>query len=181
MAQYIIEESRFSRFFLADTRMAWFWLIIRLYVGYEWLVAGWGKVNNPAWAGDEAGKALTGFIQGALSKTGGVHPDVQWWYAWFLNNAVMPNVEVWSYLVAYGELLVGIALIVGFLVGISAFFGVFMNLNFMLAGTVSANPIYYTLGIGLILAWRIAGYYGLDRFVLPRLGRWFGPRTVIRN
>ncbi len=78
-------------------------------------------------------------------------------------------------MIAYGELLVGIALAVGFLVGISAFFGIFMNLNFMLAGTVSVNPIYFTLGIGLVLAWRIAGYYGLDYYVLPALHRYFRP------
>jgi uncharacterized membrane protein YphA (DoxX/SURF4 family) len=44
-------------------------------------------------------------------------------------------------LVAYGELMLGIALIFGAFLGIAAFFGAFL----------------------LILAWRVAGYYGPDR------------------
>ena len=179
MSYKTIEASSLQRFLLANTNMAWFWLLVRLYLGWNWFEAGWGKVNNPAWAGSDAGTALTGFVNGALAKTGGAHPDVRWWYAWFLERAVMPNVEVWSYMVAYGELLVGAALMVGFLVGISAFFGMFMNLNFMLAGTVSVNPIWFVIGLALLLAWRIAGYIGLDYYVLPRLQkllrhRWLG-------
>ena len=42
---------------------------------------------------------------------------------------------------ACGELLIGIALIVGALTGIAAFFGGFMNWNFMMAGSASANPL----------------------------------------
>jgi thiosulfate dehydrogenase [quinone] large subunit len=45
-----------------------------------------------------------------------------------------------------------------------------MNMSFLLAGSASTNPVLFTLGIGLILAWRVAGYYGIDRWLLPRLG-----------
>ncbi len=163
--------STVSTILFEDKRLAWFWLIVRLYLGYEWLMAGWEKVINPAWVGERAGVAITGFLQGALTKTGGAHPDVQWWYAWFVERVALPNATTFSYLVAYGELLVGVALILGFLVGVSAFFGMFMNLNFMLAGTVSVNPTWFVLGLGLILAWRVSGYYGLDYYVLPFVRR----------
>lgn len=178
MKTYTIEESPFSHFFVASTKSASLWFILRIYLGWQWLEAGWGKLHNPAWVGDKAGDALTGFVERALTKTSGAHPDVQGWYAAFLQNVVLPNVEIWSYLVAWGEFLVGIALIVGFLVGISAFFGVFMNLNFMLAGAVSVNPIMYTIGIGLIIAWRVSGYYGLDYYVLPFFHRYIRPRNL---
>lgn len=176
MKRYVIEESPFSYFFTADTRSAPLWLIVRVYLGWIWLEAGWGKFNNPAWIGDNAGAAMIGFAEKALTKTGGAHPDVQWWYAWFLENAVLPYPVVWAYLITFGEMLVGLALIAGLFVGIAAFFGVFMNLNFMLAGTVSVNPIWATLGIGLILAWRVAGYWGLDRYILPLLHDYIRPR-----
>ncbi len=177
MSTYATTQSPFAHFFLADKRSAWLWLIIRLYLGYEWLMAGWEKVQNPAWVGSQSPAAITGFFQGALKKTAefcqpapaACHPDVQAWYAWFITHAALPNAQVFSYLVAYGELLVGTALILGFLTGISIFFGMFMNLNFMLAGSVSVNPIWFTLGFGLILAWRVSGYIGLDRYVLPLL------------
>jgi len=176
MKRYIIEESPFSYFFTADTRSAPLWFVIRLYLGWEWLTAGWVKVQNPAWTGPDAGGPVLGFVTKALEKTGGEHPDVQAWYAYFLEHVVVPNAKVWGYMVAWGELAVGIALIVGLLVGVSAFFGIFMNLNYLLAGTVSVNPIMFTLGIGLILAWRVAGYWGADRYVLPMLHRYIRPQ-----
>ncbi|MDP4020649.1 MAG: DoxX family membrane protein [Candidatus Adlerbacteria bacterium] len=178
MSYHTIEESPFSHFLLANTKMAGLWLVVRLYLGWEWLQAGWGKLHNDAWVGENTGAALTGFVNNALAKTSGPHPDVQWWYAWFLEQVVLPNTETMSYVVATGEFLVGAALIVGFLVGVSAFFGMFMNFNFMLAGSVSINPIWFAIGIGLVLAWRIAGYYGLDYWVLPRLHRFLRPRRT---
>jgi thiosulfate dehydrogenase [quinone] large subunit len=45
-----------------------------------------------------------------------------------------------------------------------------MNMSFLLAGSASTNPIMFTLAVGLILAWKVAGYYGLDRYLLPLLG-----------
>jgi thiosulfate dehydrogenase (quinone) large subunit len=174
MKRYTVEINPIYHFFMFDTRMAWLWFVVRLYIGWEWISAGWEKLHSSAWVGAKAGVALTGFVHGALSKTGGAHPDVQWWYAAFLRSTVLPHVMVWTYLVPCGEFLVGIALIVGFLVGISTLFGMLMNLDYMLAGAVSVNPIMFTLGIGLVLAWRIAGYWGADYYVLPLLRRTLG-------
>ena len=168
--QIIIEESPLSKFLFANAKMSWLWLIVRVYVGYQWLTAGWEKLHTPAWVGPDAGGALSGFIQGALAKTTSAHPDVASWYGSFLQNVVLPHVNMWSHMVAWGEFLVGVALIVGLLTGIAAFFGLFMNLNYLMAGTVSVNPILFTLSIFIILAWKTAGYLGLDYIVLPYLG-----------
>ena len=154
-----------------NKKFAWVWLIIRLYIGWEWLSAGWEKVTSPMWTGSNAGAPLSGFLKGALAKAGGAHPDVQGWYAAFLQHAVLPHTLIWSHFVAYGELLVGIGLILGFLTGVAAFFGAFMNFNYLLAGTVSTNPILLVLAIGLMLAWRTAGYLGLDRYLLSRIAK----------
>lgn len=167
-----IPEPNITRLLFADTRMAPIWTLVRLYVGYEWLMAGWGKLTNPAgvWVGEQAGTAITGFLNGALQKTSGDHPDVQGFYAWFIQHVALPNAALFSALVTFGEIAVGIALILGLLTGIAAFFGGFMNANFLLAGTVSANPVLFILATFLVLGWRVAGYYGLDRWVLPRVG-----------
>ena len=177
MVTYTLQQSWFPHFFFSSTKSAPLWFLVRLYVGYEWLIAGWDKVMNPAWFGGEAGAAVSGFVQGALRKTAefclplpaACHPDVQMWYASFLSNAVLPYPMAWANAIAVGEVLVGVGLIVGCVTGIAAFFGLFMNLNFMLAGTVSINPVLFTLSIFLILAWRVAGHFGLDRYLLPRL------------
>jgi thiosulfate dehydrogenase [quinone] large subunit len=176
-----LEDPPVARFLFGDVRMAWLWLILRLYAGWEWLNAGWGKLHNPAWAGAHAGTALTGFVQGALAQTGGAHPNVQSWYAWFLQHAVASNPVPWSYLVAIGETLVGVALIVGLFTGIAAFFGALMNVNYLLAGSISINPILFVIAIFLVLAWKIAGWWGLDRWVLPALGTPWSPGLIFRQ
>src|SRR5579884_1390143 len=171
-----IPEPPIARFLFADTRMAWFWFIVRLYVGYEWLSAGYEKLTSGAWVfSAHDGLGLKGFVMGAMAKTAGANPAVQGWYAYFLQHIVLPGAPVFAYIVTFGEIFVGLGLIFGILTGIAAFFGVFMNLNFMLAGTVSINPVIGTLALFLVLAWRVAGYYGVDRYLLPLLGTpWTG-------
>ncbi len=185
-----IPEPPIAKFLFADTRMAWFWLIVRLYVGYQWLTAGldkltgysftfdasFGKLVGKPWVfGAHDGAALKGFVAGALAQTTGAHPAVQGWYGAFLQSVVLPNAAVFAYLVTFGEVLIGLGLIFGVLTGIAAFFGVFMNMNFLLAGAVSINPIIGSLALFLVLAWRVAGYYGVDRYLLPLLGTpWTG-------
>lgn len=161
-----------SRFTFADARTAPLWALLRIYVGYEWLTAGLHKATDPngVWIGEKAGAAVGGFLKGALAKTTGEHPDVQGWYASFIQNFALPNAQLFSYMVTFGEIAVGIALILGLFTGLAAFFGGLMNLNFMLAGAVSTNPVLFVLATWLVLAWRVSGYLGLDYFILPRLG-----------
>jgi thiosulfate dehydrogenase [quinone] large subunit len=173
-----------ARFLFTDTRMAWLWLLVRLYVGYEWLTAGWEKLTGRSITFETFGKVadggpwlLTGheghsihsFVNSALAHANGAHPAVQTWYAAFLQHVVLPNATAFAYLVSLGEFLVGMGLLLGAFTGVAALFGVFLNMNYMLAGSLSINPILVILGILLVLAWRISGYYGLDRWLLPLL------------
>lgn len=160
-------EPRISKFFFASKYMAPFWTVVRVYLGWLWLSAGWGKVTNPAWVGSDAGRAVGGYLRGAISPD---NPNVTAWYAWIIENVFLPIAPFLSYLVAFGEVLVGIALIVGFLTGLVAFLGGLMNVMFLLAGTLSSNPVMFLLATWLVLAWRVAGYYGLDRWILPLVG-----------
>lgn len=175
-----LEDPPAAKSLFGDVRWAWLWLIFRLYLGWQWLSAGWGKVGNPAWTGDQAGAAVSGFVSGALQRAGGERPDVQGWYAWFLENVVLPNAAFWSYLVVVGEIMVGIALIVGIFTGIAAFFGSVMNASYLLAGTVSTNPVLFAIATWLVLAWKTAGWWGLDRWVLPALGTPWSPGLIFR-
>lgn len=170
-----------TRFLFNDSRAGILWLPLRVWLGWKWLSAGLGKVGAPAWTGENAGAAVAGFVNGALAKAAGDHPDVQAWYAWFLENAVLPNATVFGYLVAYGEVLVGLALLTGFLTGVAAFFGTVMNMSFLLAGTVSVNPILFAAGTLLVLAWKVAGHWGLDYWLLPTLGTPWDPGQLFKN
>jgi thiosulfate dehydrogenase (quinone) large subunit len=165
-----VPEPNITRFLFADTRMAPVWLILRLWLGYEWLHAALGKWIEGGWVGEGAGGAVKGFAQGAIAQTKGEFPQVTGWYASFLEHVVIPNAALFSYLVIFGETLIGIALILGAFTGIAAFFGVFMNASFIFAGTAGANPLMAIVAILIVLAWRVAGWWGLDRLILPAIG-----------
>ena len=165
-----IPEPTITRFLFADTRMAPVWLLLRFWLGYQWLDAALGKWVEGGWVGKGAGGAVKGFAQGAIAQTTGEHPQVPGWYADFLENVVVPNASLFSYLVIFGETLISLALILGAFTGIAAFFGVFMNASFLFAGTAGANPLMAIVGVLLVLAWRVAGWWGLDRQILPAIG-----------
>lgn len=169
-ANMTFEDPPVARALFSSPRFAWIWLFLRVWLGFQWLSDGLDKAQNAAWTGAKAGTFLTTWSTKALTKTTGAHPDVQAPYAWFLSHVVIPNATLFSYLVVAGEILVGVGLIIGLFTGIAAFFGSFMNFNYLLAGTVSVNPIYFAAATLLVLAWKTAGYYGVDRWVLPALG-----------
>jgi thiosulfate dehydrogenase [quinone] large subunit len=174
-----IPEPKLSKMLFGDTRFSWLWLVIRLYVGAQWFMAGWGKLFSPEWTGDQAGVAIQKFLEGAVAKSVGAHPAVSGWYSSFLTAVPLQHTELFSHLIVWGELLVGAALILGLFTGIASFIGVFMNFNFLFAGAVSSNPILVILQLFLILGWRTAGWIGLDHWLLPKFGTpWYKDTTT---
>lgn len=169
-AHYHINDPPLARALFSDTRLAWIWLVLRIYVGWDWLSEGLAKAQDPGWTGAHAGTFLTTWVTRAVGKTQGAHPDVQGWYGAFLSHIVLPHAAFWSYCVTAGEIAVGIGLILGLFTGVAAFFGTTMNASYLLAGTVSTNPILFALGSLLVLAWKTAGWWGIDRLLLPALG-----------
>ncbi len=177
----IMSDPPFAVDLFSNTRWAWLWLIIRLYVGYTWLSSGIGKLGNPAWT--QTGLALKGFWDNAVKVVDPAHPTVAFdWYRGFLQMLLNSGSYTWfSKLVVAGEILIGLALILGVFTGVAAFFGAFMNWNFMMAGTASLNPLLFVLTILLILAWKTAGWWGLDRFLLPIVGTPWVPGVAFRH
>jgi thiosulfate dehydrogenase [quinone] large subunit len=154
------------------------WLVVRLWLGYQWLNAGyqkiWGSEHTAFWYGGGAG--VKGFATaGVLGSASGKGGASYGWWAGFLHNFVIPNASWIAKLVSLGELLVGVALILGLLTGFAAAVGLLLNLTYMFSGSAGVNPMYGILGVLLVLAWRNAGWFGLDRFVL---GRDWTPRRV---
>ena len=165
-----IPDPPIARVLFNTTRFSWLWLILRVYVGYNWVTSGYGKVTNSAWM--DGGVALRGFWERAVAIPDEGRPAIAYgWYREFINFMLVNEWYIWfAKLVAFGELLIGIALILGAFVGLAAFFGGFLNWNFIMAGTASTNALLFTLAILLMLAWKVAGWYGLDRWLLPLVG-----------
>jgi thiosulfate dehydrogenase [quinone] large subunit len=165
-----IEGPAFTRYLFNNTRAGLFWLPTRLFVGFSFLEAGLHKFQGTGWL--DGGSALLGFWKSAAALPEGGRPPISFeWYRDFINLLINNQAQGWfAYLIVFGEIAVGLGLIFGVLVGFASFFGALMNMSFLLAGSASTNPILFTFGIGLMLAWRVAGYYGVDRYLLPMLG-----------
>lgn len=149
--------------------------ILRLYVAYQWISSGAGKLfgaESSAWVGSQAGTAITGFFKGALTKTAGAHPDVSWWYGGFIQHIALPNAKVFSYIISYGEFLAGIAILIGFLTNIALLAAILMNLNYLMAGTISSNPLLLLLEVILLWGGVATYYFGVDRVFIPRWRRY---------
>ncbi len=160
-----------ARRLFGDPSWSWIWLVARVYLGYEWVQAGWHKVSDPAWM--STGEAVKGFWTRAVAVPAPpARPPITYdWYRSFIQWLLEGGHYVWfAKLVAVSEVVIGVMLVVGVLVGISAFAGAFMNWNFMMAGTASTNPVMFAISMLLILAWKTAGWWGLDRWVLPAVG-----------
>ena len=175
-----VEGPAFTRFLFSSTRAGLFWLPIRLFIGFAWLEAGWHKASGTGWL--DGGSALQGFWQHAVAvpAAGAGSPAITYdWYRTFLQTLLDSNAYTWfAPLIAFGEMAVGIGLIIGCLTGFAAFFGALMSMSFLLAGSDSSNPVMLSLAIGLILAWKVAGYYGVDRYILPMLGTPWRPGNI---
>ncbi|ARK28640.1 DoxX family protein [Halalkalibacter krulwichiae] len=151
-----------GKFFRDNKYIAGVWFVLRVYLGWAWLTAGWGKVTGEFNAG--------GFLQGAVANPvlkgeELIYPN----YVAFLESFAIPNAELFSIVVAWGEVLVGLGLILGVLTSAAAFFGVVMNISFLFAGTISTNPWMIMISMFLLAAGANAGRYGGDRWVLPYL------------
>jgi thiosulfate dehydrogenase [quinone] large subunit len=120
----------------------------------------------------QTGTALKGFWSSAVAVSDtGNSPIVFEWYRSFLQYLLDIQAYTWfTKLVAYGELTIGIALMIGAFTGSAAFFGGLMNWNFMMAGSASTNPLLFVVAVALVLAQKVSGYIGADFFLL----RWIG-------
>jgi len=171
-----------AQFLFENTASAWIWLLARLYLGRQWLQAGWHKITDPAWM--NGGTALQGFWAKAVAVPDPpAKPAITYgWYRNFLTALLEGGHYTWfAKLVAVGEIVIGTALLLGVLTGFAAFAGAFMNFNFMLAGSASTNPVLFTLAVLILMAWKVAGYWGLDRYLLPALGTPWDRRRVARE
>ncbi|HUZ83285.1 MAG TPA: DoxX family membrane protein [Gaiellales bacterium] len=162
----------------------------RLFVGWEFLYAGWLKASDGWYTQSTGTNEVKGVLTGAISQSHASaqvpFPAVSHWFAWTADNVFIPRADLIGYLVVTGELAVGIGLILGLFLRLSSFFGVTLNALFMFAGALGAG-----LGLEMIIPGMLVllgaataiHAVSVDRYLLPRLhgleGRLRIPRPHI--
>ena len=101
--------------------------MVRIFIGVHYLIVAWPKVTG-----------MTGeSLAAQLSRTAARDPLP--FHREFITGFVIPNAGAFSYLVAWGEVAIGISLLVGCFVRVSSAFAVFHNLNILLAVALPAG------------------------------------------
>jgi thiosulfate dehydrogenase [quinone] large subunit len=154
------------------------WLAVRLYLGYVWLTMGMDKIGSGFLTGDPIGQMLGFAGSGALPVPVEAYRPVA---RWLVELGVTPLL---SHSMPFLEIAVALAFISGILVVPAAVGAVFLNLNFLLSGVgiVALDGRCIALQLLLILAFRVAGYIGVQRMAGLFLKRFVnalrGRRTV---
>jgi len=172
------------RAIFSNTWLAPLWLVARVYLGYQWILAGtdkvWGSDRWIARSGPD-GLSLKSFWDRATAiPATGRAPISYDWYRTFLSYMSDNGWYSWfSWVIAIGEMTVGVLLIVGAFTGLAALAGATMNFNFLLAGSSSTNPVLFILAVLILVGWKVSGWIGVDRWLLPALGTPWEPGTAV--
>ncbi len=177
-----VTEAGWGRFLRIGKLAAPLYLGVRVGLGWQWIQSGVDKLQNPAWTA--GGTALRAFWQRAATVPNPpATPTITYpayrsfitfmlshhWYTWF------------AWLVSVGELAIGITLLLGFFTGFAALAGLLMNFNYLYAGTTSVNPTLIVLEALVLYGWRASGWWGIDYFLLPRLGTPWQPGSRVAH
>jgi len=119
--------------------VTWLWLVVRVWLGAQWLMLGWGVL------------------------------------------AALPAAADWLIIIsAIAHVVLGLALLAGVFVGIAATAGLIENvMAYALPGGFDGDPLQLIAATLLILAWKNAGYVGVDRYLLRVFGApWWGTQVT---
>lgn len=98
-------------------------LIIRIVSGIYILRQGYEKLTG-------------GFSLGGLTKVIAQNQDSPKWYKHFFKIIIEPYTSYWEWIIPIGEIMIGLALIIGFLEYSAALFGIFIMINNILADMI---------------------------------------------
>jgi hypothetical protein len=85
---------------------------------------------------------------------------------WVSDNAVWMGK-----LVAVGEVVIGVCLLLGLFTGVFAFLGLVLNFSFVFSGSAGVNPAFIIVGLLLVLAWRYGAGSGWTGSCCPGWAR----------
>ena len=121
------------------------WVVLgEVFLGLGWLRAVGAKAVDADWWN---GAVLRDFVA--------EHDDrAMWWYEPIVEHVVLPADQLWSVVVILLELAIGLALLTAWRLTPGLWAGLFLSLNFLLAGSPNPSVFYLVLTFALLL-WRL--------------------------
>jgi len=157
---YLISQKNRIRT-LSSSLAEYWWVGMRIYLGFSWLAT-----SVTIWKPTFVRYDFLNMINYLAVK--GPYP----WYNNFLTNFISPNTQLFARLIQYGQLLVGICLLLGLMTNLASSLALFMNVNFYLAvgwadptGTVAAQNIFVAFHELLFILLLAGRRFGVDEFL----------------
>src|SRR5687768_9716080 len=109
----LVQDPPIAQFLFQSTQASVIWLVLRLWMSFAWLEAGWHKLTDPSWMVD--GTGILGYWTRALGNAPNGKPIITYdWYRTFIQFLVDSGSHPWfAKAIVFGELAVGLGLIVG--------------------------------------------------------------------
>ncbi|MBC1400214.1 DoxX family protein [Listeria booriae] len=123
--------------------------LLRIGLGISWFHEGLFKL--------QAKFDISGLVPSVVNNV-----DSPMWYKTFMEHVVGSNVAVFNVLIPWGELLVGLGLIIGILTVPALIAGIFMGINYWLADMIYIYPVQLAVGFILVLMHKQASYFGIS-------------------
>jgi len=119
-------------------------LPLRVFMGITFLYAGVQHLTDPAYF-DPSKPGYIGHLVTQYAVGSPLHD--------FLIGIATPNAVAFGYIVAIGEVMIGVAILTGFVFRIAAFTGILLNFIFFLSATWNAFPFYFGSDIVFVMCW----------------------------
>ena len=157
--------------------LPWVLLPLRLFLGVTFIYAGIQKFTDPQFF--HPGKA--GFIGRQMIAFANGSP-----LHGFLLNVVVPHAMLFGFMVAYGEIAIGLGVLIGLLFRPAAFFGLLLSLIFFLSATWHVYPYFYGADIVFAFCWLTllingplnTGFPSVDEFLVLNL---LSPSAILQQ
>jgi thiosulfate dehydrogenase (quinone) large subunit len=117
----------------------------RKFIGIGWMRAFAEKAVEPGW---RDGTSLVTLLEGQLQAGKVVFPH----YQVLMTDAFLAHALVLGWIVMLGQLVAGLAIVSGSLTTAALLGGIFMNLNFLLAGVPDPSAFYIVIQAVLVVA-----------------------------
>ncbi|GLV59449.1 hypothetical protein KDH_62760 [Dictyobacter sp. S3.2.2.5] len=151
----------------------WILLPLRLFLGVTFVYAGIQKLADPQFfdptKAGYIGKQLAGYATASPLKD-------------FLLHVAVPHAQLFGFLVAFGEIAIGVGTLLGLLLRPAAFFGVLLSLVFFLSATWRVYPYFFGSDIVFVFAWLTLMLKGPSHTGLPTIDEnLFAPASRSTN
>ncbi len=139
----------------------WQVALLRIFFGYYFFLDGLGKLTSDFTGSGVLEKWLTTKTTGAFD-----------WYKPFLTGVAIPHYQLLAWLITWGMILGGLALLLGLLTRPAALVGIWMTLNFYLAkgggSPATTSDQAFMAGLLVVFLTRSGRSFGLDRWLARR-------------